>query len=436
MKKLNVFAVSLNKEKNDYFIEKIGTIFDDSNRTFIKEDSVFKLFDSGNQIEKTPLHLRDSSPDYWGRQVIARLLKTDLNKLSEFDFLLYSNFDRVGNLYFSETEDVDSIIKEIKQEDKDQSLLNFDKMNNIISIEENMLDKSYALNLMSIRHGTSIGGARPKAVIEYNGKRWLAKLASSSDIYPVIKLERFGLEMAKFCGIDTVEAQMLTLPTIDKLGNQKEALLVQRFDRVKYGEVFERKSFMSFLTFLGLSEDEARYASYLDVAKLLSKEDKTELYKRMAFNICIGNTDDHARNFALFWNHLDQSVKLTPVYDVVPFPRAGNEASHSMINGIDENGKESRSNKLANILHSDVLEKFDLSKEEAVHILNHLLKNITRFKKDFDYDFDAKLIEKPILNESIFYGLEEDLLIEFEATMLIEQQKQTEKVIKVNNLKL
>lgn len=433
MKKLNVFVVTISLDCSDYCVQKIGELTNENGGKFISTTSSFDLF--GEKGKTIPVHLRDASPDFWGRRLLGGFLGKDVGDLSEFECLVNSNFDRIGNLHLSEKEDQEAI-EELKLMDKKLSKLERRDFGFLLSLDEVLSNNTQTVSLMDIELGLVAGGARPKAVIEFEGKRYIAKLNAQSDNYPVIKLERFGLEMAKLCGINTVETQMLTLPTIDKLGNQKEALLVQRFDRVKHGKVFERKSFMSFLTFLGLSEDEARYASYLDVAKLLSKEDKTELYKRMAFNICIGNTDDHARNFALFWNHLDQSVKLTPVYDVVPFPRAGNEASHSMINGIDENGKESRSNKLANILHSDVLEKFDLSKEEAVHILNHLLKNITRFKKDFDYDFDAKLIEKPILNESIFYGLEEDLLIEFEATMLIEQQKQTEKVIKVNNLKL
>ncbi len=67
------------------------------------------------------------------------------------------------------------------------------------------------------------------------------------------------------------------------------------------------------------------HKSYLDMARLLEQhsaepgEDKKGLFQQMLFNACIGNTDDHLKNFALL--HDEQGWRLSPAYDLVPsFP--------------------------------------------------------------------------------------------------------------------
>jgi serine/threonine-protein kinase HipA len=49
----------------------------------------------------------------------------------------------------------------------------------------------------------------------------------------------------------------------------------------------------------------------------------------MVFNILCGNTDDHARNHAAFWN--GNELSLTPAYDVCPQSRSGGEATQAML---------------------------------------------------------------------------------------------------------
>jgi serine/threonine-protein kinase HipA len=83
----------------------------------------------------------------------------------------------------------------------------------------------------------------------------------------------------------------------------------------------------------------ARYASYADLAELIrgrftdAKTTLRELFARIAFNILVGNTDDHARNHAAFWN--GESLSLTPAYDICPQPRTGGEATQAMAIGHD-----------------------------------------------------------------------------------------------------
>lgn len=114
----------------------------------------------------------------------------------------------------------------------------------------------------------------------------------------------------------------------------KNVLLVECFDRNKTFQGITRNIILSGLSLLGLNELEARYASYRDLADLIRQQfsdpskDLAELYKRLIFNILIGNTYDHARNHSAFWD--GSRLKLTPVYDLCPQPRAGREVTQAM----------------------------------------------------------------------------------------------------------
>ena len=108
----------------------------------------------------------------------------------------------------------------------------------------------------------------------------------------------------------------------------KDVLLVERFDRTKTNGKWTRKAMVSALTLFGLDEMMARYASYEDLAEIIRhrftapKATLHELYGRLVFNILCGNTDDHARNHAAFWD--GARLTLTPAYDICPQSRAGN----------------------------------------------------------------------------------------------------------------
>lgn len=97
---------------------------------------------------------------------------------------------------------------------------------------------------------------------------------------------------------------------------------------------------VSALTLFELDEMMARYASYESLAEIIRhrftnpSQTLKELFSRLVFNILSGNTDDHARNHAAFWD--GDMLTLTPAYDICPQGRAGNEASQAMrISGTD-----------------------------------------------------------------------------------------------------
>jgi serine/threonine-protein kinase HipA len=122
---------------------------------------------------------------------------------------------------------------------------------------------------------------------------------------------------------------------VERLG--KQALLVERFDRVP--GTAQRRATVSALTILGLSEMQGRYAAYPDLADEIRarfsdpRGTLRELFARITFNVLVGNTDDHARNHAAFWD--GRQLTLTPAYDICPQVRSGGEARQAMAIGRD-----------------------------------------------------------------------------------------------------
>ncbi|WP_341327763.1 HipA domain-containing protein [Methylotuvimicrobium sp. KM2] len=150
-------------------------------------------------------------------------------------------------------------------------------------------------------HGSSIGGARPKALIEDQGTKFIAKFSSSSDLYSVVKAEFIAMRLAVAAGVKAATVKLVQ-------ATNKDILLIERFDRVKTAHGWTRKAMVSALTMSGLNDMMARYASYETFAEIIRhrfdnpKKTLEELFSRLVFNILCGNTDDHARNHAVFWN--------------------------------------------------------------------------------------------------------------------------------------
>jgi serine/threonine-protein kinase HipA len=269
--------------------------------------------------------IRDAAPDAWGRRVIINKkfglsgFDTDTATLNELTYLLESGSDRIGALDFqqSPTEYVARSAKNVSMQELMESA---DRVEKGVPLTAE-LDQA-------LFHGSSIGGARPKAIIEENGVKYIAKFSTSADLYSVVKAEFIAMRLAQLAGLEVAPVKMV------KAAN-KDVLLIERFDRVRMGEGWTRKLMVSALTLFGLDEMMARYASYETLAEIIRhrftspKETLNELFSRLIFNILCGNTDDHARNHAAFWN--GKNLNLTPAYDICPQSRTGNEASQAML---------------------------------------------------------------------------------------------------------
>ena len=269
--------------------------------------------------------LRDAAPDAWGRRVIMNKLvgrkgaQADPVELDELTYLLESGSDRIGGLDFQI-----SASEYVPRQHEGASL---EELLTSVERVEKGIPLSPELD-QALQHGSSIGGARPKALISDGDKKLIAKFSLQSDTYNIVKGEFVAMKLAEICGLSVAPVEL-------KQAMGKDVLLVERFDREPSDNGWQRKLMHSALTLLQLDEMMARYASYEDLAELIRrgfsspKATLEELYKRLVFNILSGNNDDHARNHAAFWDGSEHT--LTPAYDICPQNRVGREASQAML---------------------------------------------------------------------------------------------------------
>lgn len=310
-----------------------------------------------------PSCIRDAAPDAWGRRVIINKTlglkgaNSDTAQIDELTYLLESGSDRIGALDFqqSPTQYVPRTATTVSMEELIESA---------VRVEQG-IPLTPELDV-ALFHGSSIGGARPKALIQDNEKKYVTKFSASSDLYSVVKAEYIAMRLARLAGIDAAPV------TLTKAAG-KDVLMIERFDRQPSGGEWTRKAVVSALTILGLDEMMARYASYETLAEHIRhqfsdpKRTLKELYTRLVFNILCGNTDDHARNHAAFWD--GRELTLTPAYDICPQGRAGNEASQAMMIAGNNNLSQLK-------VCLETARNFLLSDNDARQIMSHLTYTI------------------------------------------------------------
>jgi len=259
--------------------------------------------------------LRDAGPDYWGRRIIER--HAGKAQLGELDYLLNSPDDRAGALGFGLNATPPSPKRTFNQT---LDLAKLQEIADIIVRDEGLPvlgAEVQAWDLMLA--GTSMGGARPKAVVEDNNGLWLAKFNRPDDKWNAARVEHAMLLLARQSGLQTAESKLTTI-------GDRDALLVKRFDREKVDGGYTRARMISALTLLQTedthhSRDKWSYvllAEELRRASAKPQDDAKELFRRMVFNALISNNDDHPRNHALLAKGLDW--RLSPAYDLTPTP--------------------------------------------------------------------------------------------------------------------
>ena len=279
--------------------------------------------------------------------------EADPADLGLITLLLESGSDRVGALDFQRS------ASDYVPRDRESASL--DELATSAQRVEQGIPLSPALDA-ALLHGSSIGGARPKALIDDGPRRLIAKFSSTTDTFPVEQGEYVAMELARRAGLEVAHVELTQ-------ALKKTALLIERFDRIPGTE--ERLSLVSALTMLGLNELAARHASYHELAQIMRTKfaqpgsNMRELFSRITFNILVGNTDDHARNHAAFWD--GQMLKLTPAYDICPQGRNTGRATQAMIIGdATDHFKESQ---VAGCVERAHL--YQLAKKEATTIVDH-----------------------------------------------------------------
>jgi serine/threonine-protein kinase HipA len=297
--------------------------------------------------------------------IVNRLLgsaaaNTDPADLGVLSFLLKSGSDRIGALDFQA-----SATTYVPRERQAATL---EELATAAERVDAGLPLTPALDEALLR-GSSIGGARPKALIDDRGRGLIAKFSSSTDTIAMVQGEYIAMELGYRAGLDIAPVKLTTA-----LG--KAVLLVERFDRA--ADTAKRRALISALTILELNELAARWASYAELAQVIRErftqpaKSLRELFARITFNILVGNTDDHARNTAAFWD--GEALSLTPAYDICPQLRSGGEAAQAMIVGDDSDSF--KLSQVAGCVQRAHL--YQLSKSEAREIVDRQIEVIER----------------------------------------------------------
>jgi hypothetical protein len=268
----------------------------------------------------------DALPDRWGRtllnrreQILAQEEKRPLRRLTSFDYLLgIDDYSRMGGFRFKESADADFI--------NSSPTLSIPPLTDIRALEatskeveqseerNELPDKRWIVQL--IQPGTSLGGARPKAsVLDTDGSLCIAKFPSRKDDYDAELWEHLCYLLAKRAGITVAETRVL------QTSETYHTLISKRFDRTEQGK---RIHFASAMTLLGLHDgDNAMNGyGYIDIVDFIIRHctdvesNLRELYRRVVFNICIGNSDDHFRNHGFLLT--PKGWTLSPAYDINP----------------------------------------------------------------------------------------------------------------------
>ncbi len=320
----------------------------------------------------------DSSPGRWGRLLMrrreawqAKEERRDERTLFESDFLL-GVFDghRLGGLRFKLSEDGPFMNDQKKTATPPwTSLRELEHASLQLERDDAINDPEYSQWLSVLMDpGSSLGGARPKAsVMDEKGHLWMAKFPSSSDEKNTGAWEMVLHELAQACGIYVSEARL------QKFSGKHHTFLSKRFDRT---DEQKRIHFASAMTLLGL-EDGANYVEgvgYLDLVGFImqhsaeAKIDLEQLWRRMAFNVLVSNTDDHLRNHGFILT--PRGWRLSPAYDMNP-----NEMGNGLTLNISEN-----SNELDISLALETAHLYQLKRERAERILKEMHREISNWR--------------------------------------------------------
>ena len=194
----------------------------------------------------------------------------------------------------------------------------------------------------------------------------MAKFSSRKDDYDIALWEHHSHLLAKEAGVIAAETRVITS------GEKYHTLLSKRFDRTEDGR---RIHFASAMTLLGLTDgcDAKSGNGYLDIVDFILQNccdvnnNLRQLYRRVAFNIAIGNSDDHFRNHGFLLT--PRGWTLAPAYDMNP--------TLSEYQSLLINSSTNKSN-LQILLES--CEEYMISKEEARQIIGQVIKGVSKWK--------------------------------------------------------
>lgn len=320
----------------------------------------------------------DALPDRWGRTLLCVVSslqqweeKRPVRRLSSFDFLTgIDDFSRMGAFRFKENSEEEFI--NVSESLKIPPLTDIRELIAASaeiekSEEDNVLpNRKWIVQL--VQPGSSLGGARPKAsIIDTDKTLYIAKFPSRKDDYDAGLWEHFSHLLAIKAGVNAAKTKIIAT------GERYHTLLSERFDRTKDGK---RIHFASAMTLLGLNDGDNATTGhgYLDIVDFIIQNctdvewNLQELYRRVAFNICIGNSDDHFRNHGFLLTA--KGWTLSPAYDMNP---TLNEYQSLLIS--------STSNKADLNILLDAYEDYMLNRKTAEKIISEVIEAVKGWRE-------------------------------------------------------
>ena len=313
--------------------------------------------------------LRDAAPQLWARKVCKHTSR--LKFRNEIDFLLHTPDDRVGALGFGHCYEPPSPKR------KFYGIPDLDRLSALaegMTVKDESLVESNSQRIRSMSlFRTSVGGSRPKAVVEDAEGLWLAKFNHRGDLFNVARVEHAMLELAKICGIRAAHSRIETV-------GDRDVLLVKRFDREKTDRGYLRYRTISGYTALRTDHSPYRrkdrqgwcYASLAEVLRpILAQptEDSKELLRRMVFNAMTSKTDDGPSNHSIIasragWN-------LSPAYDPICWKAHFDPNRHLLAMNCGIHGRQANARNLLSECR-----RFCLEKEEATATIDAIEERV------------------------------------------------------------
>jgi serine/threonine-protein kinase HipA len=269
--------------------------------------------------DRLPGAMADSAPDRWGRRLIDKRNRAltpsgaTPKTMTDVDYLLgASDVTRQGALRYTTGDDPTYL----EQGATVPKLVSLPELLNASREVERDTDDAAAIKALLDAGSGSLGGARPKASVQDDGRLLIAKFPHASDDWMVMAWEKTALDLAERAGLRVPPRRL------EPIGSDP-VLIVERFDR----EGARRIPYISAMTMLGSTDGMEN--DYIELAEALGDHgsdvvaDLDELWRRIAFTVAIHNTDDHMRNHGFVF--AKNGWKLAPMFDVNPNPDVGAE---------------------------------------------------------------------------------------------------------------
>ena len=324
-----------------------------------------QIFSQG-QRNTAPGAIDDARPDRWGERIIRHIDRPA--RLSILEMLLFAGDDRFGALGISISADqyLPRTFGPYPQL-KDLAQL-------ATAVEDVQTQASITAQIQRlVQPGVTLGGARPKALLQTDKGTCVVKFSELDDAVDTPLVEHATMTLATQAGLNMARTAVLPLPP--RYGKVRHALTIERFDRLGPYRVH----CLSAHTALRAAKLEYSYGNLATILLRLGHPDRQaamreELFKRMVFNILMDNTDDHERNHSISLNLADGYYDLTPAYDVVPSLQ--NLGYQALV--VGNMGSESS---LENALSQ--IKEFGLKMPRAIELMRQVARAVDQWSTHF-----------------------------------------------------